>query len=143
MRFIDTFETATNKILLVFLATVVALATLDLGWFIVKDVVSPPLFLLDADELLDLFGRFLLVLIGIELLGTIKLFLRGESIHVEVILTVSLIAIARKVIILEPKELDGISLIGTAAIILALGLSYFLVARTAGRLQKSRSDVVP
>ena len=143
MRFIDTFERTTNKILLVFLATVVALATLDLGWFIVKDVISPPVFLLDADELLDLFGRFLLVLIGIELLGTIKLFLNGESIHVEVILTVSLIAIARKVIILEPKELDGISLIGTAAIILALGLSYFLVARTAGRLQKGRDDVVP
>lgn len=54
------------------MALVVALATIELGWIIVKDIITPPIFLLDSNELLDIFGLFLLVLVGIELLDTIK-----------------------------------------------------------------------
>ena len=64
-----------NVALLVMLALVVLLATIDLSWIILKGVLTPPVFLLDVEELLELFGAFLLVLIGVELLGTIKTFL--------------------------------------------------------------------
>ena len=127
MKFFAKFETVINVTLLVMLAIVVVLATVDLGWLIIKDILSPPILLLDIAELLELFGAFLLVMIGLELLGTIKTYITKNTIHVEVVLLVAIIAIARKVVILEPKELDGAGLLGIAAIILALTAGYYLV----------------
>jgi hypothetical protein len=68
--------------------------------------------LLDITELLDLFGLFLLVLIGVELLDTLKAYIKDNVVHVEVVLTVAMIAIARKVIILDVKELPSMTLFG-------------------------------
>ena len=127
MKFFTKFETVINVTLLVMLAIVVVLATVDLGWLIIKDILSPPILLLDIAELLELFGAFLLVMIGLELLGTVKTYITKNTIHVEVVLLVAIIAIARKVVILEPKELDGAGLLGIAAIILALTAGYYLV----------------
>ena len=127
MKFFAKFETVINVTLLVMLAIVVVLATVDLGWLIIKDILSPPILLLDIAELLELFGAFLLVMIGLELLGTVKTYITKNTIHVEVVLLVAIIAIARKVVILEPKELDGAGLLGIAAIILALTAGYYLV----------------
>ncbi len=109
------------------MAMVVALATIELGWVIVKDIVTPPLFLLEINELLEIFGLFLLVLIGIELLDTIKTYLAERTLHVEVVLIVAIIAIARKVIVLDTKELSALMLLGIGATILALTIGYYLV----------------
>jgi len=51
-------------------------------------------------------------------------------IHLEAVFIVALIAVARKVIVLEPKELPEGTLMGIAAITLALALSYYLVRRS-------------
>ena len=127
MKYIDKFETVINVTLLNMLGLVVVLATVDLGWLIIKDILTPPVFLLDVAELLELFGIFLLVMIGLELLGTVKTYITKKTIHVEVVLLVAIIAIARKVVILEPKEMDGTSLLGIAAIIFALSIGYYFV----------------
>lgn len=58
--------------LIAMLAVVVVLSTVELGWVLLKDILSPPILLLEVDELLEVFGFFLLVLIGLELLDTIK-----------------------------------------------------------------------
>jgi uncharacterized membrane protein (DUF373 family) len=115
---------------------VVALATLELGWVIVKDIITPPVFLLEINELLDIFGLFLLVLIGIELLDTIKSYLAEHKLHVEIVLVVAMIAIARKVIILDTEKLSDLTLIGIGAIILALAIAYYLVKQSHKRSGK-------
>ncbi|MCZ7362256.1 MAG: phosphate-starvation-inducible PsiE family protein, partial [Candidatus Methanoperedens sp.] len=68
---------------------------------------------------------FLLVLIGIELLYTIKAYAMESVIHAEVVLTVAMIAIGRKVIILDIKEISGLTLIGIGAVIIALSVGYY------------------
>jgi uncharacterized membrane protein (DUF373 family) len=123
----EKFEHVINIALLLMLILVVVLATIDLGWMIVKGVLTPPVLLLEVGELLELFGAFLLVLIGVELLNTIKIYVTKKAIHVEVILAVGIIAIARKVVILEPKEMDALTLLGIAAIIFALTIGYYVV----------------
>ena len=116
------------RALMVMMAIVLCLATLDLGWLIIKDVMTPPYFLLSIGQLLEIFGLFMLVLIGIELLETImKTYFTQDQLHYEVVISVAIIAIARKVIILDVKEIDGLSLIGIASIILALTAGYFLM----------------
>jgi uncharacterized membrane protein (DUF373 family) len=112
------------------MALVVALATLELGWVIVKDIITPPVFLLEINELLEVFGMFLLVLIGIELLDTIKSYLADHILRVEIVLVVAIIAIARKVIILDTEKLSDLTLIGIGAIILALAIGYYMVKQS-------------
>ena len=123
------FEKMITATLVVLMAIVVLLATIELGWIIVKDIVTPPVFLLDITELLDIFGLFLLVLIGVELLETIKAYMKDNAVHIDVVLTVAMIAIARKVIILDVKELSSMTLVGIASIILALAAAKYYYRR--------------
>lgn len=106
------------------LAIVVVLSTIELGWILIKDILSEPVLILEISELLEIFGFFLLVLIGIELLETIKKYLEKGVIELKVIFSVALIAVGRKIIILDPKEYDGFTLIGIGVIILALVIGY-------------------
>ena len=116
---------------MVMMAIVLGLATIDLGWLIVKDIIEAPFLILSVDQLLDIFGLFMLVLIGIELLETImKTYMTQGQAHYEVVLSVAIIAIARKVIILDLKEMDSRGLIGIASIIVALTLGYFLMKKS-------------
>ncbi len=109
---------------------VLLLATIDLGYNLYKDIVDhPPYFLLSINELLDLFGIFLLVLIGIELFETLEIYIKENVIHIEVVLTVALIALARKVIILDVKKLESGTILGIAALVLALSIGYYLVRK--------------
>lgn len=106
------------------LVVVMLLSTLHLGVLIGEEVWKPPRWLIPVQGLLEIFGYFLLVLIGVELLETLKAYLRKDVIHVRVVLEVALIAMARKVIIEEPNAVPGLTLFGIAALILALGIAF-------------------
>ena len=121
------------------MAGVVLLATVELAWILVKDVLTPPVFLLEIHELLELFSLFLLVLIGIELLHSVKTFILRREIHLESVLTVAMIAVARKIIVLEPKEWPEGTLLGLAALVLALSISYYVMQRS--RRERGNSDL--
>ena len=56
---------------------------------------------------------------------TIKAYAIEHVIHAEVVLTVAMIAIARKVIILDIKEIPGLTLVGIGVIIIALSIGYY------------------
>ena len=129
MKYLEKVERVVVLSLLVMMVSVVFLSTVELGWLIIKDVITPPVFLLDINELLDVFGMFLLVLIGVELLETVKMYLTKKTVHVEVVFTVAMIAIARKVIILDIKEVSSLTLIGIGTIIVALSAGYYLLTR--------------
>lgn len=107
------------------LVVVVLFSTMHLGVLIAQELWEPPRFLIRVQGLLDIFGYFLLVLIGVELLETLKAYLRKDAIHVRVVIEVALIAMARKVIIEEPNAVPSLTLIGIAALILALGLAFY------------------
>ncbi|MBI3776536.1 MAG: phosphate-starvation-inducible PsiE family protein [Gammaproteobacteria bacterium] len=121
------FERAVVVFLIAMLAIVVALTALELAWILIKDIMSEPVLILEIDELLEVFGFFLLVLIGIELLETISNYLEKGHIELKVIFSVALIAIGRKIIILDPKDYDGLTLVGIGVIILALVIGYGIV----------------
>lgn len=80
-----------------------------------------------GSTLLDIFGLFLSVLIALEIMENITAYLRKHVVQVELVIVTSLTAVARKIIILDLKEVTGISLIGLAIAILALSISYFIV----------------
>jgi len=133
VEFLKKFERGIVHILIVMMMLVLLLATVELGWIIVRDIVTPPVILLEIGELLEIFGFFLLVLIGVELLETIKAYLVEQVIHVEIVLEVALIAIARKVIILDLEKYSELTLVGIAALILSIAAAVYAVKRILGR----------
>jgi len=131
ITYIKKFERLLILSLVFMMAVVLLLSTIELGWVIIKDIMSPPYMILEIDELLELFGIFMLVLIGVELLETIvKTYLNESTDHARIVIAVAIIAIARKVIILDVKDLSGTALLGIAAIILSLTVGYYLIRKT-------------
>ena len=125
----ETLLTRTQKLIAlvlgVLLIVVVALATVDLGFLIAQDIWKPPRFLIPVQGLLEIFSFFLVILIGVELLETLKAYVKKDVIHVRLVLEVALIAMARKVIILEPNSVTALTLFGMAALISALGVAFY------------------
>jgi uncharacterized membrane protein (DUF373 family) len=128
-KWLRTFEHMIIRSLIYMMALIILISTIELGYLLVKDIVSPPIFFFEIDELLELFGFFLLIIIGIELLETIKAYLQDKVVHSEIVLEVALIAIARKVIILDLKEYDSVVILGIAALIITISVSYYIVRR--------------
>ena len=129
IKWLRTFEHAIIRSLIFMMAIIILISTIELGYLLVKDIISSPVFFLEIDELLELFGFFLLILIGIELLETIKAYLLDKVVHSEIVLEVALIAIARKVIILDFEKYDSIVILGIAALIITISASYYIIQR--------------
>ena len=79
----------------------------------------------------EVFGGSSLILIGVELMKTIAMYLSSHEMHVEVVFTVAIIAIARHAIDLTSPTLDPMQLVGLAALLVALSLGYYFFKRAA------------
>ncbi|HRU85695.1 MAG TPA: phosphate-starvation-inducible PsiE family protein [Tenuifilum sp.] len=79
---------------------------------------------LQYPQLIDLF---LVIIIGVELLETIKGFLRDEILHVELVVLVAIIAISRKVIVWGISKTTSQEMFSLAAMLAALALTYWVI----------------
>lgn len=86
-------------------------------------------FVVAEDEMMKVLGLFLSVLIALELIETVEVYFRSHSIHVEIVVLVAIIALARKVIILDLSKYTALTLFALGFLILVLGVTYFLVKR--------------
>ena len=123
------FERGIIYVLIVLMVFVVGLSTIRLGWKIVEEMMNPPFLILNIDQLFVVFGFFLMILIGMELLESLRAYITEDQIHVEVVYTIALIAVARKVITLDMTKLPALTLLGFASVLLSLAVGYFLIKR--------------
>lgn len=130
---IITFERFKQIIILILmwmLGIVVFLSTIFVAWTLVHMLV----FNLDQVDfqrlIIDLFGLFFLVLVGVELLETLKMYTKEHVVHVEVVLLVALIVAARKIILIDYATTPAEIFFGIAAIIVAIGTSYYLIKKS-------------
>ena len=70
-----------KSIVLALLMLAVFLFAIELAIILFQQIMTPPKFLLDVNEMLEVFGFFLMVLIGLELLETIKAYLQEDRVH--------------------------------------------------------------
>jgi uncharacterized membrane protein (DUF373 family) len=111
------------------LSVVVVAGTLDLALLLWSELASPPIGVLDVKEILELLGFFLMVLIAIEMIYVVRLFVEHRHLDVQAVLLVSLIAVARKVIVLDLEKYEAMHMLGIAALLLALAGALFLLRR--------------
>jgi uncharacterized membrane protein (DUF373 family) len=84
--------------------------------------------------LFELFGLFLNVLIALEILENITAYLRKHVVQVELVIVTSLIAVSRKIIILDLEKKSSSDLIALAVAVFALSIGYAIVHQTNKRL---------
>ncbi|MBE0577635.1 MAG: phosphate-starvation-inducible PsiE family protein [Desulfuromonadales bacterium] len=114
---------------LVLMTIIVAISIIELGITLYLDLFDPTddVLFLEIDELFRIFGFFFIILIGFELVETVEMYLKDNIIHAEVVLLVAVIAVSRKVILLDLEKYDPLAIIGLGIIIVALGGCYSLV----------------
>jgi len=116
-------------VVLILMTVVVAIAIVELGMLLYLDIFdsTDDVLFLEIDELFRIFGFFFIILIGFELIETVEMYFKDNVIHAEVVLLVAVIAVSRKVILLDLEKYDPLAIIGLGFIILALGGCYFLI----------------
>lgn len=94
-----------------------------------KLVFSPPFLFMTMQDILATFGAFLAVLIAIEIFLNISVYLRSDVIPVKLVVATALMAISRKVIVFDFKNLQPDYIYASAAVVLSLGVTYWLIAK--------------
>jgi len=115
------------KILAILMVVVIFWGVADVFYIIYQQLLVPPFLLLSLSDIFKTFAAFLAVLIAIEIYQNIILYLRTDIMPIKLVIATALMAIARKVIILDFKELTPLYVFSTAFVVIALGITYFLL----------------
>lgn len=134
MHIIENIEVIVSKVLSIFMVIVILVAIGDLGVFILKELFTAPYAKFNT-TLYKIFGLFLNILIALEILENITAYLRKHVFQVELVIVTSLIAVARKIIILDLEKVGGVDIIGLGIAILSLSISYLII-----RLSNAKSS---
>lgn len=117
------------RVLSILMLGIILLAIVDAGFTVYQKLLEPPLFILEVTDLLAVFSAVLVVLIAIEIYTNITLYLTADVIHIKLVVATALMAVARKIITLDDKNLEPQYFLGYAMLGLALGVTYWLIAR--------------
>ncbi len=129
IRFLHRIIRGAVKILAVLMVLVIVWGIGDVIYVLYQRLTQPPFLLLQINDILATFGAFLAVLIAIEIFINISMYLSTSIIPVRLVIATALMAIARKVIIFDFERITPPFIYGTAAVVLALGITYWLLTK--------------
>ncbi len=115
--------------LLALMSIVVISATVEVAYELVTGLIDPPGFFLGVSELFDVFGLFLMVLIGLELMTSIHMYLDDHKIHAEMMFLVALTAVTRKIVILDTGKTEPMVAFGIGFLVITLAAGYYLIRK--------------
>ncbi len=116
------------RTLAILMTTIILWGVLDVIYVLYERIMAPPYLLLEITDILATFGAFMAVLIAIEIYVNITIYLREDIIHVKIVMATALMAVARKVIVMDIDELDSVKVFGLATVILAMSIGYWIVS---------------
>ena len=117
------------KVLAVLMVFTILWGVLDVVYILYQQLLTPTFTTFTIRDIVTTFGAFMAVLIAIEIFINITLYIRKDVIHVKLVVATALMAIARKVIIFDFGKITPLYIFGTAAVVLALGITYWLIDR--------------
>lgn len=115
------------RALALLMTAVIVWGVVDVVYVLYERLLEPPFLLLNINDILATFGAFMAVLIAIEIFINITVYLREDVIHVKIVIATALMAIARKVIIMDLDQLSWQEVLAISAAVLALSIGYWLV----------------
>jgi len=118
------------KFLAVLMVAVIIFGVADVCYVLYSRLSTPPVMLLNISDIFKVFGAFMVVLIAIEIFINIRLYLGSNTLPIKLVIATALMAIARKVIVLDLENTTSIYVFAIASVVLALGIAYWLVGKT-------------
>lgn len=133
-EFIKKFEVAVFYVLSAIIVLYIAVELIELIYQFGKALLltmndTTTRLLITKEQTAMVLPVFFNILIAVELIDTFNVYIKEHSIKVQSILLIGLIAIGRKLLVLDIGHADGLSNIGIASIIVALSLGYYLVKK--------------
>src|SRR5690606_23538147 len=117
------------RVLAILMVMVIIWGIGDVIYVLYQRLMAPPFLLLDINDIFYTFGAFMAVLIAIEIFINIRLYLESNDFPVKLVIATALMAIARKVIVLDMDKLTPDYIFAIAATVSALGITYWLLHR--------------
>ena len=117
------------KLLAVLMVLVIIWGVLDVIYVLYTKFISPPVLLFEVSDIFVIFGAFMVVLIAVEIFVNIRLYLGTNILPIRLVVATALMAIARKVIILDIDTVTAMEMLAIAAVVLALGVTHWLVGK--------------
>jgi len=111
--------------------TITIFVTLAQAALVLYQTIATEQSFLNHNAFINVFGAFMTVLIAMEFNHTVFSTITGSSTTVKVraVLLVSLLALARKVVLIDLKDYDYTSILALAVLIAGVTLAYWVVAR--------------
>lgn len=129
IRFLHRIIRIAIKMLAILMVLIILWGVADVVFVVYQRLMEPPIYLLDVSDIFQIFGAFMVVLIAVEIFINIRLYLGTNILPIQLVIATALMAIARKVIILDFETVTPDYMLGIGAIVIALGLSYWLVSK--------------
>ena len=117
------------RVLAVLMVFVIIMGVIDVGWTLYQKLISPPQFILTISDMLAAFGAFMAVLIAIEIFVNITIYLKENVIHVKIVMATALMAIARKVIVLDLETLNAMDVAAIGFVVISMSVGYWLICK--------------
>ncbi|MGV7229979.1 MAG: BLUF domain-containing protein [Nitrospirales bacterium] len=117
------------KVLAVLMVFTILWGVLDVVYILYQQLLAPTFTTFSIRDIVPIFSSSLAPIIAIAIFINITLYIRKDVIHVKLVVATALMAIARKVIIFDFGKITPLYIFGTAAVVLALGITYWLIDR--------------
>lgn len=117
------------RVLAILMVFVIVMGVIDVGWTLYQKLISPPKFILTISDMLAAFGAFMAVLIAIEIFVNITIYLKENVIHVKIVMATALMAIARKVIVLDLEKHDALDVAAIGFVVISMSVGYWLICK--------------
>jgi uncharacterized membrane protein (DUF373 family) len=126
-----------NKVIIRFLMALLTvclvLSSADLTYRLWKDIISPPVMLIDVKALFDTFHLILTIAVGYELVKSLHTIVTSDSAFPSLpLVQIAIIAVSNKIITVDIHHSDYLQLLGLAAVMVALGITYFFLRSRPG-----------
>jgi uncharacterized membrane protein (DUF373 family) len=117
------------RILAILMVLVIIWGVADVVYVLYQRLMSPPFMLLKIEDIVATFGTFLAVLIAIEIFVNITVYIRKDVLPIKLVVATALMAIARKVVIFDFKEMPVMYIFATSTVVISLGVTYWLISK--------------
>lgn len=113
------------RCLAILMVAVICWGVADVVYVLGKRISTHPYFLLEISDILATFGAFMAVLIAIEIFVNIIGYLKDGEIQLEIVFATAYMAVLRKIIILDYKEVGAEYVYATAALAAGMAFGYW------------------
>jgi uncharacterized membrane protein (DUF373 family) len=139
LSYYQRFEGFVALVLTLVIGLIILVALFRLSFGVVTALLLGALDPLDHGVFQTVFGEILTLLIALEFNHTLQYVVRREQsiIQTKVVLLIALLAITRKLIVFDLRDVDAAQLFALAAVTLALGITYWLMRERDDRSDRS------